>query len=583
MKSLRNILSAIFLGFFFFIPEWSLAQSISIDEDFSDWENVASLYEDASGDNAGSSIDFKTLKITNDDLYIYLYLEVGHEINLQQNNEISLLLDLDSNSETGEPFLGIGYELIFNFGQRNGQFYKSNPTVFDSYEIGLVSAPTVSSDVFEIKINRNAEIDGTPVFTNQYFDFLIRSRSSNGDLIPDNGSSTLTYSFDSETIFIADPYSLSKKHPEDLRVLSYNVLRDNLFNPSAKENFRRIFQAVNPDIIGLQEVYNNSGADAATLIEEFLPSEAGQQWYSADVGNDNLIVSRFPVLQQKGISGNAAYLLSLGDRELLAVVAHPPCCNNNDNRQKEIDAFMAFIRDSKTGLEFNIKENTPIIVLGDMNLVGFVQQQSTLIKGDIVNEGIYGPDFNPDWDGTAFEDLKPGNPDSPTTFTWYSTSSSFGAGRLDYIVYSGSVLEATNGLSLHTSTMHPDSLLAYGLEKNDTEIASDHLPLVGDFQFKVITSNEASREAPSDFQLFQNHPNPFNPSTSISFRLQRTSSIQLEVFDILGRKVSTLFEGMKPTGNHTIAFNASSLNSGVYYYSLTFDGRTLSKKMLLIK
>ena len=583
MKSLRNILSTIFLGFFFFVPGWSLAQSISIDEDFTDWENVATLYEDAFGDNAGSPIDFKTLKITNDDLYIYLYLEVGHEINLQQNNEISLLLDLDSNSETGEPFLGIGYELIFNFGQRNGQFYNPNSTVFDSYEIGLVSAPTVSSDVFEIKINRNAEIDGTPVFTNQYFDFLIRSQSSNGDLIPDNGSSSLTYSFDSETIFITDPYSLSKKHPEDLRVLSYNVLRDNLFNPSAKENFRRIFQAVDPDIIGLQEVYNNSGADAATLIEEFLPSEAGQQWYSADVGNDNLIVSRFPVLQQKGISGNAAYLLNLGDRELLAVVAHPPCCNNNDNRQKEIDAFMAFIRDSKTGLEFNIKENTPIIVLGDMNLVGFVQQQSTLIKGDIVNEGIYGPDFNPDWDGTAFEDLKPGNPDSPTTFTWYSTSSSFGAGRLDYIVYSGSVLEATNGFSLHASTMHPDSLPAYGLEKNDTEIASDHLPLVGDFQFKVITSNEASREAPSDFQLFQNYPNPFNPSTNISFRLQRTSSIQLEVFDILGRKVSTLFEGMKPTGTYTITFNASSLNSGVYYYSLTFDGTTLSKKMLLIK
>ncbi|GAB5407696.1 MAG: hypothetical protein BalsKO_00610 [Balneolaceae bacterium] len=83
------------------------AQQIIIDEDFSDWDNIPAFYEDASGDNFGTSIDFKTLKITNDDLYIYLYLEVGDEINLQQNNSIALLIDLDSDSETGQSFLGL--------------------------------------------------------------------------------------------------------------------------------------------------------------------------------------------------------------------------------------------------------------------------------------------------------------------------------------------------------------------------------------------------------------------------------------------------------------------------------------------
>lgn len=581
MNNYKNIL--LVLTSFLFISKPSTAQSISIDEDFSDWENIEVFYEDATGDNVDNPIDFTTLKITNDDLYLYLYLEVGTEINLQQDNTISLLLDLDGNLATGESFLGIGYELIFNFGQRNGQFYNPSSDNFNSYEIGLVTAPTVTSSIFEIKIDRDAEINGTEIFPNDSFDLLIRSLSSGGDILPDNGSGTLTYTFDSETSYIPEPYSLEKSHSDDLRILSYNVERDNLFNPSAKENFRRIFQAINPDIIGLEEVYDNSGSEAATLIEEFLPSEADQQWFSGDVGNDNLMVSRYPVINQKSLSGNAAYLLDLGDRELLTIVAHPSCCSNNESRQREIDEFMAFIRDSKAGLEFNIEENTPIVIMGDMNLVGFAQQQTTLITGEIVNQETFGVSFNPDWDNTAFEDLKPKNPGLPTTFTWYSAGSSFSAGRLDYMVYSGSVMETTNGFALHTPEMDTDSLLAYGLEQNDVILASDHLPLVGDFQFKTLTSNESSPELPGNFDLFQNYPNPFNPTTNITFQIANAALIKLAIHDVLGRKIDTLFEGRKSKGNHTLTFDASSFTSGIYYYSLTVDGITISKKMLLLK
>ncbi|GAB5407695.1 MAG: hypothetical protein BalsKO_00600 [Balneolaceae bacterium] len=400
--------------------------------------------------------------------------------------------------------------------------------------------------------------------------------------MPDNGSSTLTYTFNQET-YTNENYSLEKESQSDLRILSYNVERDNLFNPSVKDNFRRIFQAIEPDIIGLEEVYDNSGQQAAALIEEFLPSDQDEQWYSGDTGNDNLIVSRFPVLKQTSIAGNAAYLLDLGDTELLTIVAHPPCCSNDENRQLEIDEFMAFVRDSKNGLEFDIKENTPIIIMGDMNLVGLAQQQATLLTGDIVNEVRFGSDFNPDWDGTPLEDLKPKNPDLPTTITWYSESSSFGAGRLDYIVYSGSVLEAKNSFSLFTPEMNPESLTAYGLEKDDVVLASDHLPLVGDFVLKTLTSSEVNSEKPQGFELYQNYPNPFNPSTVISFQLEKPSKITLTIFDALGRVVETLFEGNKGSGNHTITFDAKSLPSGLYYYMLSVDNFSISRKMMLIK
>lgn len=583
LRVVKQMLKVLCCSFLFLFPVLISAQTISIDEDFSDWESISSFYDDASGDNSGTPIDFKTLKIYNDDQYIYFYLEVGEEINLQEGNNISLLIDLDSNSETGEFFSGIGYEFIFNFGQRSGQFYDPQSSGFNSYDIGLVTAPTVTSSVFEIKIDRDAEIDGTSLFTSGSFDFMIRSSESNGDLLPDNGSGTLTYAFNDENIYEPENYSLKKRNSNDLRVLSYNVERDNLFNSSAKENFRRIFQAIDADIIGLEEVYENSGEQAASLIEEFLPSETGEQWYSGDVRNDNLIVSRYPVIKQKSLSGNAAYLLDLGDRKLLAVVAHPPCCQNNDGRQSEIDEFMAFVRDSKSGSEFDIEENTPIVIMGDMNLVGFADQQATLISGDIIDESSYGVDFIPDWDNTNLEDLKPVNPGLPTTFTWYSSGSSFSAGRLDYMVYTGSVMEAENAFSLHTLEMHPDSLIAYGLQKEDVVLASDHLPIVGDFSFKILTENEETDKVPDDFQLFQNYPNPFNPATTIRFQLQKAAFIKLEIFDALGRKVETLLEEKKGSGIQAVKLDASSYSSGIYYYMLTIDGISITKKMILIK
>lgn len=560
----------------------SNAQTISIDEDFSDWENVPAFYEDPSGDNLSTDIDFSTIKIINDDRFIYLYLELGTESLLQQNNTISLLIDTDSNPETGEIFENIGYEFLFNFWERSGQYFSDGETSFTSYTIGLVSAPTVTSSTFEIVFDRNAVIDGESVFTSDSFDIIIRSHETNGDLVPDSGEK-LTYSFDNEATYTPEPYSLNKINPSDLRVMSYNVLRDAIFDPSNKDFYKRVFQAIDPDIIGFEEIYDHSAQEVAVLIEEFLPSGEEEEWYHGDVGNDNLMVSRYPVINETALSGNAAYLLDLGDRELLTVVAHPPCCSNDTNRQSEIDQFMGFIRDSKSGGGFDIEENTPIVVMGDMNMVGFAQQQTTLLTGDIVNEGNSGPDFNPDWDETAFEDSKPANPGLPTTFTWYNSGSAFGAGRLDYMVYTGSVLQMMNNFSLHTMGMQDDSLAVYSLEKNDTFFASDHLPLVTDFQLKALTSSEINEAFPASFELFQNYPNPFNPTTTIQFRIHESNTVTLEVFDFLGRKISTLINEQKSVGLHAAIWDTNTASSGVYYYRIQVGDVSEVRKMILLK
>ncbi|MEQ9309197.1 MAG: family 16 glycosylhydrolase [Balneolaceae bacterium] len=99
----------------------------------------------------------------------------------------------------------------------------------------------------------------------------------------------------------------------------------------------------------------------------------------------------------------------------------------------------------------------------------------------------------------------------------------------------------------------------------------------------LLVSNEEVETTPNLVKLSQNYPNPFNPSTSINFELPSSGNVQLSVFDLQGRRVADLANKVYSQGSHSVQFDASGLSSGVYYYSLTFDGFSQFKKMTLIK
>jgi len=86
-----------------------------------------------------------------------------------------------------------------------------------------------------------------------------------------------------------------------------------------------------------------------------------------------------------------------------------------------------------------------------------------------------------------------------------------------------------------------------------------------------------------EFELSRNYPNPFNPSTTIKFSLPTTSSVKLSVFNILGEEVQIIVNETKEAGIYTINFNASELNSGIYFYKLETRNFLLVKKMSLIR
>ncbi len=384
---------------------------ILIDDDFSDWQSIPPAYTDTNGDNGFSNIDFGKLLIYNDADYLFFNIEVGDEINLQESNEITIYIDTDNNDTTGISVNGIGADLYYTFGNRSGMVYLGNDSsqVYHN-NIQLVSSPTVTSEQFELTISRELVFFGQELFQGDTIQVVFKDNSGNWDIMPDELGG-VKYTFTDE---ISDPlpeYAISKTDPELLRVLSYNVLSDGLFDIVRAPSMSRLIQTISPEIIGFQEIYDHSSFEVANKIESILPSSINKQWYHAKEGPDIIAISRYPIINSFSIDNNGAFLLDIESEygsKLLFIVAHTPCCGNNFDRQLEIDAIMAFIREAKAGNgPLQLEENTPIIIVGDMNLVGYQQQLKTLLTGDIVNENIYGPDFNPDWDDSEFEDSRP--------------------------------------------------------------------------------------------------------------------------------------------------------------------------------
>lgn len=106
-----------------------------------------------------------------------------------------------------------------------------------------------------------------------------------------------------------------------------------------------------------------------------------------------------------------------------------------------------------------------------------------------------------------------------------------------------------------------------------------------DFNRTVLSLVSGSGEGslPKSFALNQNFPNPFNPSTNISFDLPVASRVTLTVYNILGQEVVQLVDDYMEAGSHSVSWNASSVSSGVYFYRITAEAFNQTRKMVLLK
>ncbi|MFH0734858.1 MAG: T9SS type A sorting domain-containing protein [bacterium] len=85
------------------------------------------------------------------------------------------------------------------------------------------------------------------------------------------------------------------------------------------------------------------------------------------------------------------------------------------------------------------------------------------------------------------------------------------------------------------------------------------------------------------YNLEQNYPNPFNPSTNINYYLSQSGFVTLEIYDVLGNKISTLVNEYQSVGSFNVSFTNNNIASGVYYYKLSQNNKFITKKMILEK
>jgi hypothetical protein len=108
---------------------------------------------------------------------------------------------------------------------------------------------------------------------------------------------------------------------------------------------------------------------------------------------------------------------------------------------------------------------------------------------------------------------------------------------------------------------------------------------MGDHQLVNIVTDvrELQNGTPATYELSQNYPNPFNPSTQIRFAIPQEGMVNIKVFNTLGQEVATLVNEYRNAGNYEVDFNASNLTSGIYFYTITSNNFTQTKKMMLLK
>ena len=565
---------------------------ICIDGLFNDWDEVLVAYQDNHNDHINA--DFSTLKITYDSDFLFIYIKFHDNEFLMQNwNEFHLYMDVDNDSSTGNFRDGIGADLEWFFGDRSGKSYVGSQlnTVYQN-DLKLRIAPTITSSEFEIAIAR----DSSPLTLNNQ-QSLVQGKiifsefgESIGDLLPDVAGG-VSFFIGEDFIAGPEPITLERLNDSDLRVVSYNTLNEGILDSERQGHFKRIIQSINPDIIALQE--HSDWDEIHDIIQSWFPQE---QWYASWTYRDLVILSRFEIIHDANIISSERTMAALLDTEdelgknLLIFNSHLSCCDNDEGRQEQVDEFSSVWRTwvQNGNGPFELEHGTPFIHLGDFNYVGYKQQVETIKSGDIVDESQFGVDFLPDWDSTAIIDLFSRQTHKRMGYTWRKDGSSFNPGKLDYLFYSDASIDTGKHYILNTLAMDQNSLSEYNLQSNDTQEASDHLPLVFDI---VINSDLGFRKEavlPSVIKVHPNYPNPFNPKTTIEYGIPSESNVRLVIFDILGREVLTLLDEFQKPGYKSILWDGkdsfgNSVSAGMYFYVLEVGRKKEIMKMVLLK
>ena len=570
-----KIFNSAFIVITFIIMNNSFYAQVAMDGYFDDWNNVDVFFVDNIAD--GKDFDFSEIKITNDENNIYLnILFANNEFHLQKNNEIKIYIDCDNNSSTGKGVSNIGAEIEWNFGDRRGFYHNGSvPEGIDLENFRVKISPTYTAERFEVSIPRNFNNN---LLIDENIKIVIAEEK---DYFPDQNNS-LDYFVDPQKTSGYSSKSIDRFENSHIRILTYNVYFSGPVEEDRKEYFERIIKAVKPDIIAFQEMVSAYKNKLESTIRDWLNDS---DFNIVVQDGANMVASRFPILEQSSFISTGRISAVLLDTEIelgknLLLLNTHLAYESDASRQADADETIMNLAHLKSGTgAFEIESDIPIIIAGDFNLSGSKQVLETFLTGDIYDESNFGSDAFPDWDNSGVKDLNSLQQAAPVNYT----TARHGDGKIDYVFYTDSNLEIGNHFVLNTGIISDTDLQIFGLNKADTEEASDHLPTIFDLVPDYQVGVEKNNNTPVNFELKQNYPNPFNPITQITFSLPHAAEVNLSVYNIVGQKVVELTNQKYQAGKHSLQFNASNISSGMYFYKLTTGNFVQVNKMILLK
>lgn len=477
------------------------ARRIDIDGDFSDWGSA--LYTDNTGDIASGSVDFGQFSIANDADYLYLRFSWSPALDLDNGDyEVKLFIDRDNNASTGISVGGIGADIVWYFSDKWGKVYGTSAGTENIRwpEVDYIQSSIITSDEIECRFSRTATVGGDPLFPSNSFKVLLADETGNSlqDIVPNSGE-ILSYTFSEDATTPFTDISLAKDGTGTLRILSYNTQydydlnEDALWQTSRAAAASRILQALQPDIICFQEVYDHYEPDTAAKLEEIYPAPSGYSWNVANY-YDCQVCSYYPITRDDNIYysgyGNQGALIDLPDAEYEKDIYLFSChlkalsgASNEARRQDEADMIMEFIRDDLKSGSTPLESGTPIFICGDMNFIDGTGPLNTLLTGDISDNASYGSDFTPDWDSSSFVELSISHAKNGSIFTQVPSQYYLRA-KLDYFIYSDSVTDFQVGKKFIFDDLDysASELSAISVQSGDCELTSDHLPVVLDLE-----------------------------------------------------------------------------------------------------
>ncbi|MCF8239778.1 MAG: T9SS type A sorting domain-containing protein [Melioribacteraceae bacterium] len=194
------------------------------------------------------------------------------------------------------------------------------------------------------------------------------------------------------------------------------------------------------------------------------------------------------------------------------------------------------------------------------------QVDSLVVK--ISNDTVYVWDYNA-WEQCAFElDYTVEVEDSIITITQIDTASDATTcyGYHNFVVPVVGLSEGNYRADIYRDCLYQDVRFI-------KSISFDY----------IISGISASKTNPAEFRLHNAYPNPFNPTTKISYTIPEEGFVSLKVYNSIGQEISTLVYGNQSKGYYEVEFKGDQLKTGIYFYSLQFNEQIITKKLILLR